>query len=101
NGATVLNNFDIVAAAGGPVKGNIQEVNAVSDASGFIYLQLATVTDKASINGIEVIANPTNSIPTAPAGVSAAISPGKVSLTWNAPAGATSFKVKRSTVNGG
>ncbi|HZQ46452.1 MAG TPA: malectin domain-containing carbohydrate-binding protein, partial [Verrucomicrobiae bacterium] len=101
NGAQVLANFDIVAAAGGGFTGNIQSFNAISDANGFINVQFVTVTDNACCGGIELILNPTNVIPSAPTGLSATVSTGQVSLVWTAPASATSFNVKRSTVNGG
>jgi hypothetical protein len=101
NGAQVLTNFDIFVAAGGSFIGNIQEFNAISDAGGFINVQLVTVTDNASINGLELIANPTNTLPGAPAGLGTSVSAGIVSLNWLAPASATSFNVRRSTTNGG
>ncbi|EEF58580.1 malectin domain-containing carbohydrate-binding protein [Pedosphaera parvula] len=101
NGAQVLSSFDIIAAAGAPMKGNIQEINAISDSSGNINLQLVTITDQASINGIEVVANPTNFIPIAPAGLTTSVSTGQVSLSWSAPASATRFNIKRSTTSGG
>lgn len=100
NGAQVLTNFDIVAATGGNFIGNIQSFNAISDANGFISLQFVSVTDNAGWNGIELLPNPTNVIPAAPTGLSATVSTGKVSLAWTAPASATSYNVKRSTVNG-
>ena len=100
NGAQVLDNFDIFVAAGGQYKANIQEFNAISDATGKISIQLVTVVDNASINGIELIANSTNSIPSAPTNLSAAAGDGNILLNWFAPAGATSFKVKRSTTSG-
>ncbi len=101
NGAQVLTNFDIFAAAGGSFKGNIQEFNAIADSSGFISVQLVTVTDNASINGLELVANPTNVLPAAPTGLAATVSTGIVSLNWLAPASATGFNIRRSTTNGG
>jgi hypothetical protein len=38
--------------------------------------------------------------PSAPTGLSAVAGNASVSLTWNAPSGATSYNVKRSTING-
>ncbi len=97
NGAKALNNFDIYAAAGGQFKANIQEFNAIADSNGKITVRLETVIDNASMNGIEVLANPNNSLPAAPANLTANISSGAVSLNWFAPVDATSFKVKRGT----
>ncbi|PWU13802.1 MAG: hypothetical protein C5B50_18600 [Verrucomicrobia bacterium] len=101
NGVQVLTNYDIVQAAGGSFKGNVQEFNAISDSTGTITVQLVTVVDNASINGIEIIANPTNTIPTAPANLAAAIGNALVTLTWSTPAGATNFSVKRGTNSSG
>ena len=48
---------------------------------------------------------PTNAVstnpPAAPAGLTATVGNGKVTLSWNAPAFADTYKVKRSTTNGG
>ena len=101
NGAKVLNNFDIFVAAGGAGRANVQEFNAMPDASGTISIRLVTIVDNAAINGIELLTNPTNSVPAAPTSLTATVGSGNVTLNWSAPAGTTSFKVKRSTVNGG
>jgi hypothetical protein len=101
NGAQVLTGFDIYAAAGAAFKANIQEFNAISDGLGKIAVQLVTVTDNAAINGIELSANPTNSIPNAPTNLVAAVGNAVVALTWSIPAGATACSLKRSTTTGG
>ncbi len=101
NGVEVLNNFDIVAAAGAALTANIQEVNAISDDNGLISVRLLTVKDNASINGIELVRNPTNSIPAAPGNLVATVGNALVTLTWSVPQGASSFSLKRSTVSGG
>ncbi|MDB6123616.1 MAG: hypothetical protein JWQ71_2609 [Pedosphaera sp.] len=100
NGTQVLTNFDIFAATGAIYKGNIQEFNAIADSGGVINIQLVTVADQASCNGIELVANPTNVIPSVPTGLATSVSPGKVSFSWMIPANATSFNVKRSTTSG-
>jgi hypothetical protein len=64
-------------------------------------VQLATILDNAAINGIELIANPTNAIPLAPTNLVAAVGNASVALTWAAPSGATAFSLKRSIANGG
>jgi hypothetical protein len=101
NGVQVLTNFDIIAASGAAYRGNIQEFNAISDQTGRLSVQIVTVTDNASINGIELLANSTNSVPAAPANLAATVSSGLVTLTWSVPPGASSFAVKRSTTSGG
>ena len=101
NGAQVLTSFDIFSAAGSNFKANIQEFNAISDQSGTIAIQFVTVINNAAINGIEIVANPTNAIPAAPTNLVAAVGNALVTLTWSAPAGATSYSLKRSTTSGG
>lgn len=101
NGIQVLANYDIVQAAGAPLKANIQEFNAVSDASGTLTVQLVTVTDNASINGIEILLNSSTGVPAAPDSLAALAGNGLVTLSWLAPPGAIRFSVKRSTASGG
>ncbi len=64
NGATVLSNFDIYATAGGNYKALVREFTATADASGQIAIQLTTVTDNATIEGIEIVAANPNNPPT-------------------------------------
>jgi len=101
NGVQVLSNFDIFSAAGASFKANIQSFNAISDKSGVIRVKLVTVTDNASINGLEISVNPTNTIPASPANLAAVVGNALVTLTWSVPSGATSFSLKRSTASGG
>jgi hypothetical protein len=54
NGATVLNNFDIVAAAGATHRAIVEEFAATADSAGNIVIQFVSVTNNAAINGIEV-----------------------------------------------
>ena len=54
NGATVLPNFDIIAAAGATHKAIVKQFTATADSTGAITIQLVTVTNNAAINGIEV-----------------------------------------------
>jgi beta-glucanase (GH16 family) len=53
NGAQVLTNFDIIAAAGAANKATIQEF-VVTPVAGQISVQYATLTDNAKSSGIEV-----------------------------------------------
>ena len=57
NGTTVLSNFDIYSAAGGQYKAVVREFTTTANASGQIVIALTTVTDNATIGGIEVIRN--------------------------------------------
>ena len=55
NGTTVLSNFDIYAAAGGNYKAVLREFTATANSSGQIVINFNTVTDNATIEGIEII----------------------------------------------
>ncbi|HEX2959156.1 MAG TPA: malectin domain-containing carbohydrate-binding protein, partial [Chitinispirillaceae bacterium] len=55
NGTTVLSNFDIYAATGTRYKAVLQEFMASANASGQIIINLTTITDNATISGIEII----------------------------------------------
>lgn len=54
NGTNVLSNFDIYASAGGQNKAVVREFTATSNSSGQIVVQFTTVTDNASISGMEI-----------------------------------------------
>ena len=95
NGAQVLTNFDIIAAAGAQNKAVINEFNTVAT-GGQITIQYVTVTDNARASGIEIILPK----PSSPASLSATPSNSQVSLSWNANTGAT-YNVKRSLASGG
>ncbi len=55
NGQSVLSDFDIIAAAGGPNILVIEAFTATADSSGTITIQFATVKDNAQINAIQVL----------------------------------------------
>jgi mannose/cellobiose epimerase-like protein (N-acyl-D-glucosamine 2-epimerase family) len=55
NGSTVLNNFDIYATTGARYKAVIREFTATANGSGQIVITFTTVTDNATIEGIEII----------------------------------------------
>ena len=55
NGTTVLSNFDVFAAAGAQYKAVVRDFTATPDASGQIVIKFNTVTDNATIGGIEVL----------------------------------------------
>jgi hypothetical protein len=54
NGTQVLTDFDIVAAAGGPLKAVIEQFTTTANASGQIVIQFTTVTDNAKLSGLEI-----------------------------------------------
>lgn len=54
NGTTVLSNFDIVAAAGGPDKAIVEQFPATANSSGQIVVQFTTVKDNAKLSGLEI-----------------------------------------------
>ena len=95
NGAQVLTNFDIIAAAGAANKAVIQEFNAIAG-SGQMVVQYVTVTDNARASGIEILL----AQPASPAGLTATPGNAQVALKWNVLTGA-SYNVKRAPVSGG
>src|SRR5271166_1458324 len=69
----------------------------------YFYVAPALNSAGESANSAEVSAAPVApvTIPSAPTGLAANAGNAQVSLTWNASAGATSYRVKRATVSGG
>ena len=55
NGAAVLSNFDIYAAAGGKDKAVVEQFTATADAQGRITIAYTTVKDNAKSSGIEIL----------------------------------------------
>ena len=64
NGTTVLSNFDIFATAGAAFKAVVRDFTATANASGQIVINFNTVTDNATIEGIEIIPATPNNPPT-------------------------------------
>jgi hypothetical protein len=105
--------LDDVAASisSGSHSGNVVtlQLAAASNASAIDYMQDQKPTWDGNAarlitgtNGIAALTFADVAIgPAAPAGLSATGGTGQISLTWNATTGATSYKVKRSTSNGG
>jgi beta-glucanase (GH16 family) len=96
NGAQVLSNFDIFAAAGGEFIANIQEFKATADTSGTIAVALSAGTNGAphsnpSIRGIEIIPA------TSSEDFTIAATPGSQTV---APGGTTSYTVTVTPQNG-
>jgi Malectin domain/Chitobiase/beta-hexosaminidase C-terminal domain/Fn3 associated/DUF5010 C-terminal domain/PQQ enzyme repeat len=63
NGTQVLTNFDIFATAGGQNIANIQQFTPAANSSGQYVIVFTSVTDKALISGIEIIATTTPAAP--------------------------------------
>jgi hypothetical protein len=55
NGNTVLSSFDVYAAAGANYKAVVREFTTTASTSGQIVVKLTTVTDNATIEGIEIL----------------------------------------------
>jgi len=101
NGTTVLTNFDIVAAAGGPLKAVVNDFNAVADGAGHIQVVFTPgAHDLPSIKGLECYFVSGPAIGT-PGNLVATGQTNQVSLTWNAVSGAASYNIYRSTTSGG
>ena len=79
NGTTVLSNFDIYATAGGNYKAVVRDFTATANSSGQIVINFNTVTDNATIEGIEILTSTPNSAPSI--ATAAAVSPNPVTGT--------------------
>jgi hypothetical protein len=53
NGAQVLDDFDVFAAAGGQHRAVVRDFSAAADADGRVAIAFTTVADQALINGLE------------------------------------------------
>jgi len=63
NGSTVLSNFDIYTATGGRYRAAVREFTVTSNGSGQIVINFQTVTDNATIEGIEILETVPNEPP--------------------------------------
>jgi hypothetical protein len=75
NGSTVLSNFDIYAETGARYKATLREFTAMANGSGQIVINFTTVTDNATIEGIEILRLTPNYPPTIATPASANPSP--------------------------
>ena len=57
NNTTVLSNLDIYATTGARYKAMLREFTTTANSSGQIVIKFTTVTDNATIEGIEIIRN--------------------------------------------
>jgi len=76
------------------------DLNLVNDTT-YYYVVTANNAGGESGNSNQASATPRPAIPSPPAGLTATGGNAQVALTWTASSGATSYKVKRSTTNGG
>jgi len=88
NGTTALSNFDVFAAAGAQYKAVVRDVTATATSSGQIVINFNTVTDNATIEGIEIIPATPNNPPTIATAASASPSPVTASSTTLSVVGA-------------
>ena len=91
NGAGVLSNFDVLAAAGAKNRAVIRDFDVLPNAGGQIVIQLSSVVDNATLAGVEIVRAPVLS----PPALSANLSSPNVTLVW--PASATSFNLYSTT----
>lgn len=82
NGTTVLPNFDIFATAGAAFKAVVRDFAANATSSGQIVINFNTVTDNATIEGIELLPATPNNPPTI--ATAAAASPNPVAAKTTA-----------------
>ncbi|MBN2575862.1 MAG: hypothetical protein JXP73_14945, partial [Deltaproteobacteria bacterium] len=75
NGTTVLSNLDIYATTGGRYRAVVREFTATANASGQIVINFQTVTDNATIEGIEIITLTPNNPPSVAVPAAAAPNP--------------------------
>ncbi|MGO8671232.1 MAG: choice-of-anchor tandem repeat GloVer-containing protein [Capsulimonadaceae bacterium] len=101
NGVTVLSNFDISAASGGPDTAIVEQFSVPATSSGTIDLDFdAVIAGDAMVNGIEII--PGAYAPSAPIALTALAGNQQVSLYWNAGSGSgLTYNVYRGTESGG
>ena len=103
NGAQVLSNFDIFAAAGAQNKAIIKEFSEAANSSGQYVIQFTSVINQSLVSGIETTGNASCTAPTAPSGLTAtATSSSQISLSWTASTSscAVTYNVFRSTTSG-
>jgi chitodextrinase len=103
NGAQVLTNFDIFAAAGAQNKAVIEQFTAPANSRGQYVIQFTSVINQSLLSGIEITPATACTAPPAPSGLNAtAISSSQINLSWtaNTSSCAVSYSVFRSTTSG-
>jgi hypothetical protein len=103
NGAQVLANFDIFAAAGAQNKAVIEQFTTPANSHGQYVIQFTSVINQSLLSGIEITPATACTAPPAPSGLSAtAISSSQINLSWTASTSscAVSYSVFRSPTSG-
>jgi len=103
NGAQVLTNFDIFAAAGAQNKAVIEQFAAPANSHGQYVIQFTSVINQSLLSGIEITPAGACTAPPAPSGLNAtAISSNQINLSWTASTSAcsVSYNLFRSTTSG-
>ena len=102
NGNEVLNNFDMVAFAGGKNVATVQSFLVAADNTGTITIQFVPgAADNPQVNGIEIGTPCTANCPVAPSAptklTATAVSPNQVNIVWTASSTAgVTYSVFRS-----
>jgi chitodextrinase len=103
NGAQVLTNFDIVAAAGAQNKAVIEQLTEPANSHGQYVIQFTSVINQSLVSGIEITPATACAAPPAPSGLNAtAISSSQINLSWTGSTSScsVSYNVFRSTTSG-
>ena len=95
NGNQVLDNFDIIGAAGAPSTAVVEQFNTDADQSGNVTVTFTNVTAAAIVSGIEVLTG--TAVVSGPTNLLAVGGNAKVTLTWSRAYEATKYHVLRST----
>src|SRR5205823_3327556 len=97
NGATVLTGFDVAGWLGAGGKAIVESFNTTADSSGTIAIAFSPSLGAARCSGIEVVVGANAAaLPSAPANFAGVASDYKVTLGWDAAAGATGYIVERA-----
>jgi hypothetical protein len=103
NGAQVLTNFDIFAAAGGQNKAVIEQFTEPANSHGQYVIQFTSVANQSLLSGIEITPATACTAPPVPSGLNAtATSSSQINLKWTATTSScsVSYDVFRSTTSG-
>jgi hypothetical protein len=103
NGAQVLTNFDIVAAAGAQNKAVIEQLTEPANSHGQYVIQFTSVINQSLVSGIEITPATACAAPPAPSGLNAtAISSSQINLSWTGSTSScsVSYNVFRRTTSG-
>jgi hypothetical protein len=103
NGAQVLANFDIFAAASAQNKAVIEQFTATANSHGQYIIQFTSVVNQSLLSGIEIAPAAACTAPPTPTGLNAtAISSSQINLSWTAVTSSCSvgYNVFRSTTSG-